>query len=571
MEHRAPAAHSSDSQLGRAQRYRRIVVLDDSSASGHSESQTQEGHSSSSLTSGIERETSLVDEGSDCESETEEEGCATESFIVSDNEYLTDDASFLSRSESDFSYGEEVLPTTTRKVLPQRCAKIVSSGKTPSQRKEIAKAPYACNDDFYNEGCHSDLVEHSVLSGSDDAAFSPAVKQGKESREGKSGGAVIYSDSDESSADDNFENYLTKLRQNRSTTKEEGGRKGHDDSSFVVSDDYVSGSTSSEDEVTDDSWTPSEQDEEDHRTRKQNLVNSIKDSFSSPSVLLKSRNKVADPEEHFLMSLSSDYSEKRHPEAEIFVKRGIKNEKLRMELTSRLFDIFRKECFKNEIPEFLPVKWNNRLYKTAGMCRNMSDRTSWIELSPKVCSTPDRVRDTLIHELCHAAVWVVDGKRKEGHGPLWKKWAAQCMQRFPFLPVIGRCHDYEIDAKFIYECGGCGQKVRRHTKSLDIDQKICGICKCRFTLQVRTRKKKDAAGNETSELNPFAKFVKENYGKHKGPGVKHGEVMRILAQLYKEKSASKDDIGDTNEQVSHDMSITESTEPLDMSMLSIHD
>uniref|UniRef100_A0A158QQ23 SprT-like domain-containing protein n=1 Tax=Haemonchus placei TaxID=6290 RepID=A0A158QQ23_HAEPC len=290
------------------------------------------------------------------------------------------------------------------RLLREKCClnDIVSGGKTLNQRKETAKAPHACNDDFYNEGCHSDLLEHSELNGSDDAAFSPAVKQGK-------------------------------------------------------------------------------------------------------------------------------------------------------------------------IPEFLPVKWNNRLYKTAGMCRNMSDRTSWIELSPKVCSTPDRVRDTLIHELCHAAVWVVDGKRKEGHGPLWKKWAAQCMQRFPFLPVIGRCHDYEIDAKFIYECGGCGQKVRRHTKSLNIDQKICGICKCRFTLQVRTRKKKDAVGNESSELNPFAKFVKENYGKHKGPGVKHGEVMRILAQLYKEKSATKDDIGDTNEQVSHDMSITESTEPLDMSILSIHD
>ncbi|KAK6054351.1 hypothetical protein COOONC_08145 [Cooperia oncophora] len=107
-----------------------------------------------------------------------------------------------------------------------------------------------------------------------------------------------------------------------------------------------------------------------------------------------------------------------------------------MELTTRLFNIFRRQCFKDELPEFLPVRWNNRLCKTAGMCRNMSDRTSCVELSPKVCSTPDRVRDTLIHELCHAAVWVVDGRRKEGHGPLWKKWAAQCMRRFPFTSVL---------------------------------------------------------------------------------------------------------------------------------------
>ncbi|PIO63575.1 hypothetical protein TELCIR_14820 [Teladorsagia circumcincta] len=145
------------------------------------------------------------------------------------------------------------------------------------------------------------------------------------------------------------------------------------------------------------------------------------------------------------------------------------------------------------------------------------------------------------------------------------------MERFPSLPVIGRCHDYEIDAKFIYECGGCGQKVRRHTKSLDIDRKICGICKSRFTLQVRARTKKATGAGDASELNPFARFVKENYGKHKGPGVKHGEVMRILAQLYKEKTTTTASVEDTDSQEPLDMSVTECPEPLDMSVLSIHD
>ncbi|VDK46937.1 unnamed protein product [Cylicostephanus goldi] len=141
----------------------------------------------------------------------------------------------------------------------------------------------------------------------------------------------------------------------------------------------------------------------------------------------------------------------------MFLKKGIKNETRRSELTKKLFEIFRRDRIF-QLPEFLDIKWNPRLRKTAGMCRNKSDRTSWIELSPKVCSTPDRVRDTLIHELCHAAVWIVDGCIKEGHGPIWKRWANQCMQRFRSLPVIGRCHDYEIEAKFVYECGGCGQK-----------------------------------------------------------------------------------------------------------------
>ena len=33
----------------------------------------------------------------------------------------------------------------------------------------------------------------------------------------------------------------------------------------------------------------------------------------------------------------------------------------------------------------------------------------------------ERVRDTLIHELCHAAVWFLNGVN-DGHGPHWKYW-----------------------------------------------------------------------------------------------------------------------------------------------------
>jgi hypothetical protein len=39
----------------------------------------------------------------------------------------------------------------------------------------------------------------------------------------------------------------------------------------------------------------------------------------------------------------------------------------------------------------------------------------------KVCDTADRLRDTLVHELCHAATWIVDDV-KDGHGPYWKAW-----------------------------------------------------------------------------------------------------------------------------------------------------
>ncbi|KAK5982582.1 SprT domain-containing protein [Trichostrongylus colubriformis] len=571
-------AHSS--AFCSSQPYRRIVVLDDSSASSIlSDSQRGAVQSSSFLSDDREGEISFVDEAVSREAESEEEGCGNDCFAMSDDEYLTDDASFLSKSESDFSYGEEVVPSTAETVLPQRRAKVDLSGAKMTQRKKPNRTTtragkgILCSEESLSELEDCATAPSRALDGDIQLPSSNTPEKVKEEsrREKSFVRAVTRSDDTDSSSSDNFESYLKKLREDPAKKKEEDRKNGgHNDSSFIVSDSDVSSATISEVESSDESLSPSDNDDGQGRSQKQKLISSIKDSFNSPSVLSKAKKQVLDADEHFLMSLSANYTGQRHPDAEIYVRKGIKNEKLRMELTSRLFDIFRKQCFKYELPEFLPVKWNNRLCKTAGMCRNMSDRTSWVELSPKVCSTPDRVRDTLIHELCHAAVWILDGRRKEGHGPLWKKWAAQCMQRFPSLPVIARCHDYDIEAKFIYECGGCGQKVKRHSKSLNIDKKICGICKCRFTLQVRTTKKGTAA-DDSSELNPFAKFVKENYGKYKGPGVQHGQVMRILAQLYKERTSLNDSAKNTAPKEPLDMSVTECPESLDMSVLSIHD
>lgn len=106
------------------------------------------------------------------------------------------------------------------------------------------------------------------------------------------------------------------------------------------------------------------------------------------------------------------------------------------------------------------MTWNVHLTKTAGLCyysqyvcpmhcsvhthvvvcRIDNVKTARIELSTKVCTdfgtftvssccvhsyllrtTLERLRDVLIHELCHAATWVIDGV-KCGHGLQWKNW-----------------------------------------------------------------------------------------------------------------------------------------------------
>lgn len=118
----------------------------------------------------------------------------------------------------------------------------------------------------------------------------------------------------------------------------------------------------------------------------------------------------------------------------------------------------------------------------------------------------ERVRDTLIHELCHAAVWLLHGKN-DGHGPYWRIWycssnqslqeqmaktlrirliAEQWCVTFPWnvnfclaldllsfilfrakkanlthpeIPVIARCHSYSISTKYTYQCSKCGYRL----------------------------------------------------------------------------------------------------------------
>lgn len=118
----------------------------------------------------------------------------------------------------------------------------------------------------------------------------------------------------------------------------------------------------------------------------------------------------------FLASLSSDIpAEYRHQEAVPYTKNF---RKCRDELTHRLFILFNEKVFKNFLPRDFSITWNSRLTRTAGYCRHFTKREngmtgyeSRIELSVKVVDTPCRLRDTLVHELCHAATWVIDNCR----------------------------------------------------------------------------------------------------------------------------------------------------------------
>lgn len=56
--------------------------------------------------------------------------------------------------------------------------------------------------------------------------------------------------------------------------------------------------------------------------------------------------------------------------------------------------------------------------------------------------------------MCHAATWLINGVR-DGHGTLWKLHARKATLMHPELPMVTRCHSYDIKYKFQYQCTRC--------------------------------------------------------------------------------------------------------------------
>nr|CDS32452.1 Acidic repeat containing protein [Hymenolepis microstoma] len=251
---------------------------------------------------------------------------------------------------------------------------------------------------------------------------------------------------------------------------------------------------------------------------------------------------------------SSKFRRRRHPSAERFVKNFKKN---REELANRLYSFYNEIVFDNKLPKDLKVQWNERLLKTAGQCIYMKRKVKnpdgtftvsnevKIELSGKVCTSAERVRDTLLHETCHAAVWMVHGVNGT-HGRLWRAFVQRANSTFPDLPPITVRHTYAIEARYTYRCTGCFITINRHSKSLDIQRKICRRCKSRFQLfvnkngkmiPVETSQSPQSSTQPGVQMTPrkplFAEFVKEHYKEIRGVVSSHKDAMTQLGSLFR--------------------------------------
>lgn len=115
---------------------------------------------------------------------------------------------------------------------------------------------------------------------------------------------------------------------------------------------------------------------------------------------------------------------------------------------------------------------------------------------------------------------------------------AKISDHFPDILVTTK-HTYEIEYKYTYTCTNplCGLDFGRQRK-LDLTRLACGACKSRLEQTKPVLK----VGKE-NKVNPFGMFVKEKFAvvKKDNPGMKHKDIMGILASMYREKEAGGGD------------------------------
>ncbi|KAB0389556.1 hypothetical protein E2I00_001827 [Balaenoptera physalus] len=206
------------------------------------------------------------------------------------------------------------------------------------------------------------------------------------------------------------------------------------------------------------------------------------------------------------------------------------------ELVQKIYALCNSSVFDKKLPEKIDICWSKKMLRTAGLCTTgetrhpKRERYAKIQISQKVCDSADRLRDTLIHEICHAASWLLDGIR-DSHGVGWNQPDhGHCL-----VPRLLRSHKRSLA---VGSGAAAPRRVGRYTRSLNTDRFICAKCKGPLVILPLTRK--DGTPIEP-HVRPFAKYVQENYRiVRKGmAGISHGDVMRKLSKDFNAKKQSQ--------------------------------
>lgn len=191
----------------------------------------------------------------------------------------------------------------------------------------------------------------------------------------------------------------------------------------------------------------------------------------------------------------------------------------RVELVRKWLNYFNERIFKNQLPPDLAISWSPRLTRTAGttMMKGVGrsgislNRSCEVFLSTKVVDSEERLKKTLLHELCHVAQYLIENEHQPPHGPGFKKWANLASVLCPKIPV-SVTHDYVIFKPHRYRCKICSSEFGRFSKLKNIDKYKCGGGGCSGPLEYLGRfdQNSQIAASPKAET-PYHKFVKSNF------------------------------------------------------------
>ncbi|RYO85092.1 hypothetical protein DL766_004019 [Monosporascus sp. MC13-8B] len=216
----------------------------------------------------------------------------------------------------------------------------------------------------------------------------------------------------------------------------------------------------------------------------------------------------------------------------------------------------------------LRTVWSNTLQTTAGRahwkCRTATRTTrdadgassttsearheAHIELAAKVLTNEPDLLNTVAHEFCHLAVFMLDqqqqqqqqqadgGKKKKpaAHGPEFKAWGRRCSDAFAHRGIeVTTKHSYDIDYKYAWRCADCLCEVHRHSRSVDPRRHRCGRCRGEL-LQVKPTPR----GGSSSAAETAAGSSSEQQGDAKIKKRQPSAWQEFLAREMKKLSAS---------------------------------
>ena len=200
------------------------------------------------------------------------------------------------------------------------------------------------------------------------------------------------------------------------------------------------------------------------------------------------------------------------------------------------------------------IKWSNKLLTTAGRAYYKKRSTTLqapdgtilpglreehhasIELSEKIIDSQFRLLNTVAHEFCHLANFMISGIHNNPHGKEFKAWGELVSNAFRHWEIeVTTKHSYTINFKYVWECVSCGREYKRHSKSIDPARQRCAICYSELH-QIKPVPKASGSRQPT----PYQVFVKEQMKivRVLNPGSPQKDVMRIVAERWAETKAS---------------------------------